>query len=98
MKKGVFVFPNGDKYGKYIVLTFYVKLNAGMLDVILLNHWHADGEYVERAPGQIERHGDGTHYSRDGLIYSGKWENDKMNGEGNYPCTDTSEGFNLGIK
>lgn len=42
----------------------------------------ADGEYVEHAPGQIERHGEGTHYSRDGLVYSGKWENDKMNGEG----------------
>jgi hypothetical protein len=41
-----------------------------------------DGEYMERSPGQIERCGCGTHYSRDGLIYSGKWENDKMNGEG----------------
>ena len=37
---------------------------------------------MERTPGQIERHGEGTHYSRDGLVYSGKWENDKMNGEG----------------
>ena len=37
---------------------------------------------MEHSPGQIERHGEGTHYSRDGLIYSGRWENGKMNGEG----------------
>ena len=42
----------------------------------------ADGEYMEHSPGQIERHGEGTHYSKDGLIYSGRWENGKMNGEG----------------
>ena len=48
---------------------------------ITINHF-PDGEYVEQSPGQIERHGDGTHYSKDGLIYLGKWENDKMNGAG----------------
>ena len=37
---------------------------------------------MERSPGQIERYGCGTQYSRDGLVYSGKWESDKMNGEG----------------
>ena len=43
---------------------------------------------MEYAPGQVERHGEGTHYSNDGVIYTGRWESDKMNGEGRYKvCT-----------
>ena len=63
-------------------------LDPPLVVVLLLAVCHcyanflSDGEYVEHSPGQIERCGSGTQYSRDGLIYSGKWDNDKMNGEG----------------
>ena len=51
-------------------------------DYTITNNNCLDGEYVEHSPGQIERCGSGTQHSKDGLVYSGKWENDKMNGDG----------------
>ena len=42
----------------------------------------ADGEYAEPSSGQIQRKGMGTHYSTNGMVYTGQWANDKMNGQG----------------
>ena len=33
--------------------------------------------------GRIERSGTGTQHFVDGLVYTGQWKNDKMNGKGN---------------
>ena len=33
--------------------------------------------------GRIERSGTGTQHLVDGLVYTGQWKNDKMNGKGN---------------
>ncbi|KAL5496741.1 hypothetical protein EMCRGX_G013095 [Ephydatia muelleri] len=38
--------------------------------------------------GRIERSGTGTQHFVDGLVYTGQWKNDKMNGKGEF--TDTS--------
>ena len=32
--------------------------------------------------GRIERNGTGAQHFADGLVYSGQWKNDKMNGKG----------------
>lgn len=73
------------KYAQYtcmLIVDIWPRLWIWIYKKKQPSNFLADGEYVEHAPGQTERHGEGTHYSRDGLVYSGKWENDKMNGEG----------------
>ncbi len=40
------------------------------------------GEYVEFGNGVIERSGEGSHSFATGLVYTGTWSNDKMNGIG----------------
>lgn len=40
-----------------------------------------DGEYIQTEEG-LQRHGYGVHTTSEGLSYQGKWEDDKMNGEG----------------
>lgn len=64
--------------GGCLCFLFTLTPRNKMYELLLI----ADGEYVEHSTGHIERHGDGIHYSMDGMVYSGKWENDKMNGEG----------------
>lgn len=41
-----------------------------------------EGEYVEKGPGHIVRHGRGTHTSASGTVYSGEWDSDVLNGKG----------------
>lgn len=44
-----------------------------------------EGEYtLNQLTGSIERSGVGKFTSKDGLIYAGKWLNDKMNGKGSF--------------
>lgn len=44
-----------------------------------------DGEYeFNNQTGSIERSGFGTVTCKDGVVYSGYWTNDKMNGKGHY--------------
>ncbi|KAI8505882.1 MORN repeat containing 2 [Branchiostoma belcheri] len=55
LQKGVYIFPNGDKY---------------------------DGEYSQSDTGVLERNGVGTHTTKDGVVYTGRWVQDKMSGQG----------------
>ena len=44
-----------------------------------------EGEYtLNQLTGSIERNGSGQFTSRDGIIYAGKWSQDKMNGKGTF--------------
>ena len=49
-------------------------------DIVVL--CYSEGEYVETSPGKIERNGMGTHQSANGMVYTGQWVGDKMNGKG----------------
>ena len=42
------------------------------------------GEYDQNHHGSLVRQGNGTLTCQDGVIYSGNWSNDKMNGQGSY--------------
>ena len=42
----------------------------------------SEGEYIKVSNGSIQRHGTGTHHSKDGSVYSGCWLNDVMCGQG----------------
>lgn len=41
-----------------------------------------DGEYCHLPEGVIVRDGYGVNSAASGLVYMGRWQNDKMNGEG----------------
>ena len=43
-----------------------------------------EGQYELNSAGSVERHGFGTFTSSDGVVYSGNWSGDKMNGMGLY--------------
>lgn len=45
----------------------------------------SDGEYIQTEEG-LQRHGHGVHTTSEGLSYHGKWEDDKMNGQGQCDC------------
>ncbi|KAG8444120.1 hypothetical protein GDO86_009341 [Hymenochirus boettgeri] len=41
-----------------------------------------EGECTRSSLGSLERNGIGVHKGLDGVIYTGSWKNDKMNGTG----------------
>ncbi|XP_067664362.1 MORN repeat-containing protein 2-like [Haliotis asinina] len=41
-----------------------------------------DGEYSKTETGALERNGEGTHTTTEGVVYEGQWAGDKMNGQG----------------
>ena len=43
-----------------------------------------EGKFVKNTSGVIERCGEGKHTFASGMVYSGKWEKDKMNGKGRH--------------
>jgi hypothetical protein len=43
-----------------------------------------DGEFTLNETGSIVRQGFGTFTCQDGVVYSGNWSNDKMNGKGSF--------------
>ena len=47
-------------------------------------HIPVEGDYVDHGCGRIVRNGKGTHVFSNGLVYTGQWDKDKMNGEGIY--------------
>ena len=51
------------------------------------------GEYIEKGPGQIVRSGQGTHTSASGMIYSGQWSNDILNGKGKKVIHDSNDAY-----
>lgn len=63
-------------------------------EFIFPNRDHYKGEFAVNEDGVIERHGNGTHTTKEGIVYSGLWENDKMNGHGRitFPSGSTYEG------
>lgn len=65
-----------------------VSINCGailVLSVVLPAISEGDFTVTE---GRIERSGTGTQHFVDGLVYTGQWKNDKMNGKGmrTRPC------------
>ena len=44
---------------------------------------HIVGEYIEK-DGCIRRVGKGVHHAADSSVYSGRWKDDKLNGEGEH--------------
>lgn len=49
-----------------------------------------EGEYISVSNGLIERSGTGTHHLVSGIVYSGQWAQDKMNGKGQSNCNTLS--------
>ncbi|KAL5496618.1 hypothetical protein EMCRGX_G012936 [Ephydatia muelleri] len=45
-----------------------------------------EGDFIV-TEGRIERSGTGTQHFVDGLVYTGQWKNDKMNGKGEVKYT-----------
>jgi len=63
-----FVFPDGEKYSEYSF-------------IVCVNECSVVGECISRG-GVIERSGQGTHWFNSGLVYTGHWERDRMEGHG----------------
>ncbi|CAK8685579.1 unnamed protein product [Clavelina lepadiformis] len=63
-------------------------------EFIFSNNDRYKGEYYLNENGVIQRHGFGTHTTSSGIVYSGCWKKDKMNGKGQlrYPSGATYEG------
>ena len=59
------------------------------------NYFFIEGEYQQNNnDGGLERKGEGTHVTSDGVKYVGQWDSDKMNGKGRmeFPSGTTYEG------
>ncbi|XP_048456641.1 MORN repeat-containing protein 2 isoform X1 [Rhincodon typus] len=50
--------------------------------VIFPNQDRYDGECTRTEGGALERNGFGTHTTHNGIVYTGQWKNDKINGTG----------------
>ena len=63
-------------------------------EFIFPNQDRYKGEYAINENGLIERQGKGTHTTNDGIVYTGFWNKDKMNGQGRitFPSGATYEG------
>ena len=59
---------------------------VSIVDLLLFYHSFSrhfrEGDFIVME-GRIERSGTGTEHFVDGLVYTGQWKNDKMNGKGN---------------
>ena len=58
--------------GPIIILSFLVIPSPAI----------SEGDFIV-TEGRIERSGTETQHFVDGLVYTGQWKNDKMNGKGN---------------
>ena len=52
--------------------------------VVFINGDVYDGDYETNQSESIYRHGNGTFNCKNGVIYTGEWHLDKMNGRGEY--------------
>nr|CAB3263906.1 MORN repeat-containing protein 2-like [Phallusia mammillata] len=72
------------------------EVNQSLLtgEFMFPNNDHYKGEYLVNEDGKIERKGFGTHKTSSGVVYTGYWENDKMNGNGElvYPTGASYKG------
>ena len=78
----------------YHCLTSNIVLHRLNLLIVVI---FLEGKFVKNTSGVIERCGEGKHTFASGMVYSGKWEKDKMNGKGRHcswiecnACTCTS--------
>ncbi|XP_059842399.1 MORN repeat-containing protein 2 isoform X1 [Hemitrygon akajei] len=64
------------------------------VNVIFPNEDRYEGECIRIDGVGLERNGFGIHTSSNGIIYTGQWKNDKMNGHGKlvHPSGATYEG------
>ena len=63
-------------------------------EFVFSNQDRYNGEYQLNEEGVIERHGQGTHTTCQGIVYTGSWSNDKMEGKGriSFPSGASYEG------
>ncbi|XP_042189423.1 MORN repeat-containing protein 2 isoform X2 [Callorhinchus milii] len=55
----------------------FIKVN-----IIFPNEDRYDGECIKSEDGIVERNGTGIHTTPSGIVYTGNWKNDKMDGFG----------------
>jgi len=67
-------------------------------EFVFPNQDRYNGEYQLNEEGVIERHGHGTQTTNQGIVYTGTWCNDKMEGQGHmtFPSGASYEGMFVG--
>uniref|UniRef100_A0A672ZLI4 MORN repeat containing 2 n=1 Tax=Sphaeramia orbicularis TaxID=375764 RepID=A0A672ZLI4_9TELE len=71
-----------EKKHSLLALTPLSKPTILKLSYIFPNGDKYEGEYCSSASGVMVRSGTGKHTSASGIIYTGEWQDDKMNGKG----------------
>ncbi len=74
------MFANGDKYGN--------STNEVVALLYCYRYTFIEGEYIQSKKNStgpmIARQGNGVQQLSNGIVYSGVWDNDAMNGGGRY--------------